>query len=65
MPVAIQMDPSEKSARENPICLGCFSEKGIGLVVCWTCFKIPGERPAFKYFQGTIDQWLLLEKVKN
>lgn len=61
MPVQIQIDPIEADARAKTLCLGCFGEKQIGLVVCWTCFKNPENGTiGYKFYNGSLTQWLLI-----
>jgi hypothetical protein len=51
-------DAFDTSERSNPVCLGCDQHKEEpGLVVCWKCFKRP-DNP-FKYFQGSLSEWLV------
>ena len=51
-------DQQATEQRSSTICLGCFNDKSIGLVVCWDCFKNDSTRPAYKYFMGTFSEWL-------
>ena len=51
--------PLEKLARNEIVCRGCGKEKDIGGIVCWGCFKYNERLPVlFKYFDGTLEQWL-------
>jgi len=45
--------------RKEIVCKGCGKDKGLGLVVCWECFR--GGLTPFKYFNGSVLEWL---KVK-
>lgn len=49
---------TEEQAREMTTCPKCKKEKGLGLIVCWTCFK-EGPNP-FKYANQSLEDWLLL-----
>lgn len=48
----------EENARKSLYCGGCGESKQMGLVVCWDCFKYDGDRKAYKYFEGTFEEWL-------
>jgi hypothetical protein len=52
---------AEADARKSPICLGCFGEKQYGCVVCWKCWRqAPNGETGYKYFAGTLTEWLLI-----
>jgi hypothetical protein len=55
---------TEQQARRALTCPGCGTRKlagPSGMIVCWGCWRgETGERPAYKYFLGTLDQWLQL-----
>jgi hypothetical protein len=44
--------------RSRPICFACGSEKQVGCVVCWDCFKHRQDVTPFKYYDGNILEWL-------
>lgn len=54
------ISPLEKTARSEDFCRGCNGPKEAraegGPIVCWTCWRRP-DNP-FKYFQGTLEEWL-------
>ena len=49
-----ELDELEERAR----CRSCNGEKETGLIVCWPCFKYREDIVPFKYFDGTLSQWL-------
>ena len=51
-------DELEERARTETVCRGCNGEKGAGLIVCWPCFKYREDIVPFKYFGGTLSEWL-------
>ena len=53
----------EDEERQKDICCGCGKFKDIGLIVCWTCFKYRKDENNFKYFDGSLEQWLESIKV--
>ncbi len=57
------LDP-ETEARKSPTCACCDQPKGLGLVVCWSCFKLvtpSGESP-LKY--SGMDYTIWLERAR-
>lgn len=48
----------ELTFRNSITCPGCAKQKDKGLVVCWTCFKNDNPKPALKWFDGTLLEWL-------
>jgi len=58
------IDP-DKDQREKTTCIGCGNSKQVGLVVCWTCFKQNGIRPAYKYFNGSLQEWLSIQNMRT
>ena len=49
----------ERDARLMDTCMGCGSEKSSGegaCIVCWNCWR--HEKLPFKYYGGTLEQWL-------
>jgi hypothetical protein len=52
------LDPLEQQARTETFCRGCGKEKDIEAIVCWTCFKYRDDIVTFKYFDGTLTEWL-------
>ena len=40
------------------VCRGCGGVKELGLIVCWPCFKYRDDIVPFKYFGGTLSEWL-------
>ena len=53
-----ELDELETQARAETVCRGCGGEKEAGLIVCWPCFKYREDVVPFKYFDGTLSQWL-------
>ncbi len=53
---------SEYEARQLRYCIGCTKPKDSGLVVCWDCYRSRKDIVPFKYFDGTLVQWLNQEK---
>ena len=53
-----ELDELEARARTETVCRGCNGEKGTGLIVCWPCFKYREDIVPFKYFDGTLSEWL-------
>ena len=51
-------DIKEKAIRNETICRGCDNPKSKGLVVCWNCFKYRKDVTPFKYFDGSLEEWL-------
>lgn len=49
----------EEKIRNAKKCLGCGKEKQVNCLVCWDCFKY--RKNAFKYFRGSLFEWL--EKI--
>jgi hypothetical protein len=45
----------EDEARDSNTCPACQKYKGRGVLVCWTCYKMPG---GLKYFRGSLKTWL-------
>ncbi len=56
--MATQDKVSEDQARTEQTCRGCGDDKGLGLVVCWGCFKYRTDFTPFKYYGGTLQDWL-------
>jgi hypothetical protein len=54
----MKIDDLEEVARTETVCRGCGDEKELGLVVCWPCFKYREDVVTFKYFDGTLTEWL-------
>jgi len=52
------MDELETIARTETVCRGCNEPKATGLIVCWPCFKYREDIVPFKYFDGTLSEWL-------
>ena len=52
------MEKVQEHVRTETICRGCGEAKGTGLLVCWTCFKYREDIVPFKYFRGTLTEWL-------
>lgn len=48
----------DRTVRSETVCRGCGGEKGVGCVVCWTCFKYRTDVTPFKYFDGGLNDWL-------
>jgi hypothetical protein len=48
----------EEGQRSKTTCVGCGSHKDIGLIICWSCFKYRDDIPVFKYYQGSLREWL-------
>ena len=61
----IDNDAFEESQRFETICLGCKGEKDSGLVVCWGCFKYRPDGWDFKYYGGSLRQWLKEIEMTN
>ena len=53
-----EIDELEQRARTETVCRSCNGEKETGLIVCWPCFKYREDIVPFKYFDGTLSQWL-------
>ena len=53
-----QLDDLEERTRAETVCRGCRGEKETGLIVCWSCFTYRDDIVPFKYFDGTLSQWL-------
>jgi len=51
---------TEDDARALDFCPGCKKDKDNSLVVCWGCFK--GGANPFKYFNGSLAEWLKLQR---
>ena len=56
-------DPIEKTARNEEVCQGCENPKDKGTPLCWDCFKYRKDVTPFKYFNGSLSQWL--EQIKK
>lgn len=56
---------TEEKARTMLICPGCGKEKTSGMVVCWVCFKSHEEVVPFKYFDGSLEDWLKMPQEKD
>jgi hypothetical protein len=52
------MSDLETVARAEKICLGCGGEKGLGLAVCWHCFKRRTDITPLNVFAGTFEDWV-------
>ena len=52
------MENLEEHVRTETICRGCGEAKEAGLIVCWICFKYREDIVPFKYFGGTLAEWL-------
>lgn len=50
---------SNDTIRNEPVCRACGERKDAGCLVCWDCFKGRRGRPAFKYYNGTLDAYLI------
>lgn len=60
-----QEDPLVQAARRETNCRGCGNEKSLGMIVCWTCFKYRDDVIPYKYFDGTLQDWLDLAKKER
>ena len=45
-------------ARTMEVCPACGAPKDIGTVVCWDCFGHRQDTTPFKYFDGSLNEWL-------
>ena len=54
--VAPELDHPEM--RAATVCAGCGSQKQQGLVLCWQCYKYRQDITAYKYFHGSMEEWL-------
>ena len=52
-----------KTARNEEVCWGCGKPKDKGTPLCWDCFKYRKDVTPFKYFDGSLSQWL--EQIKK
>ena len=52
------VDPLAEQARTERFCRGCGGAKEAGPVVCWPCYKHRDDVEPYKYFDGTLTQWL-------
>jgi hypothetical protein len=48
----------EEAVRTETVCRGCGGAKELGLVVCWPCFEDRDDCVPFKYFDGSLADWL-------
>lgn len=48
----------ENNAREEVTCRGCGEEKGLGTLVCWSCFKHRTDIVPLKYSGLGLCEWL-------
>lgn len=46
------------STQTTNICPGCDKESDSGGQVCWNCFKYRTDITPFKYFDGSLEEWL-------
>ena len=51
----------EEAARKLMYCPACKEEKALGLIVCWHCFKHRRDITPLKYYNGSLEDWLLEE----
>lgn len=49
---------NEQTIRDAENCLGCGKDKPKGCMVCWDCFKYRKDITPFKYFDGSLADWL-------
>ena len=52
----------EDQERHKTVCCGCGKAKSIGIIVCWGCFKYRQDITPFKYFDGSLSEWVALAK---
>ncbi|MCX7428806.1 MAG: hypothetical protein NTW96_24670 [Planctomycetia bacterium] len=48
----------EETMRAEAVCRGCGKPKDAGCIVCWGCFKYRTDITPFKWFDGTIEEWI-------
>ena len=49
---------NEAMVRRHKYCAGCGKEKGIGGLVCWSCFKYRTDIKPLKYSDKSLEAWL-------
>lgn len=53
----------ESHARTLTTCPGCGKPKETGCIVCWHCFKRREDICPFKYYEGSLADWLNEYKI--
>lgn len=53
-----KIDNKEQEYRDMDTCIVCKQEKSAGLIVCWDCYKYREDMTPFKYYKGTIEDYI-------